>query len=49
VFAGLILVQNSTGQLQHFDWMGYIVMATALLSLALIYLIHRAVPERLAS
>jgi predicted MFS family arabinose efflux permease len=47
-FAGLILVQNSTGQLQHFDWMGYIVMATALLSLALIYLIHRAVRERSA-
>jgi predicted MFS family arabinose efflux permease len=49
VFAGLIIVQNSSGQLQHFDWMGYIVMASALLSLALIYLIHRAVPERLAS
>lgn len=48
-FAGLIIVQNSAGQLQHFDWMGYIVMATALLSLALIYLIHRAVPERSAS
>jgi predicted MFS family arabinose efflux permease len=48
-FAGLIIVQNSTGQLQRFDWMGYIVMATALLSLALIYFIHRAVPERLAS
>ena len=48
-FAGLILVQNSAGQLQHFDWMGYIVMATALLSLALIYLVHRAVPEGLAS
>jgi predicted MFS family arabinose efflux permease len=48
-FAGLILVQNSAGQLQHFDWMGYIVMATALLSVALIYLIHRAVPEGLAS
>jgi predicted MFS family arabinose efflux permease len=49
VFAGLIIVQDSTGQLQHFDWLGYIVMATALLSLALIYFIHRAVPERLAS
>ncbi len=47
-FAGLILVQNSAGQLQHFDWMGYIVMATALLSLAMIYLIHRAVTEQLA-
>jgi predicted MFS family arabinose efflux permease len=49
VFAGLIIVQTSTGQLKHFDWMGYIVMATALLALALIYHVHRAVPERLAS
>jgi predicted MFS family arabinose efflux permease len=48
VFAGLIIVQNSTGQLQHFNWLGYIVMATALLALALIYFIHRAVAERWA-
>jgi predicted MFS family arabinose efflux permease len=47
VFAGLIIVQNSTGQLQHFNWLGYIVMATALLALALIYFIHRAIAERL--
>ncbi len=49
VFAGLIIVQTSTGRLQHFDWMGYVVIATALLALALLYLIHRAIPERLAS
>jgi predicted MFS family arabinose efflux permease len=48
VFAGLIIVQNTVGQLQHFNWLGDIVMATALLSLALIYFIHRAVTERLA-
>jgi predicted MFS family arabinose efflux permease len=48
VFAGLIIVQNNAGQLQHFDWLGDIVMATALLALALIYFIHRAVTERLA-
>ncbi len=49
LFAGQILVQSSTGQLLHFDWMGYIVMATALLALWMVYLIHRAVPEQLAA
>jgi predicted MFS family arabinose efflux permease len=46
--AGLIIVQSSAGPLQHFNWLGYIVMAVALLALVLMYLIHRAVPERLA-
>jgi predicted MFS family arabinose efflux permease len=46
--AGMIIVQSSTGQLQHFDWLGYIVMTTAVVGLILMYFIHRAVPERLA-
>jgi predicted MFS family arabinose efflux permease len=48
VAAGLIIAQSSTGQLQHFSWLGYIVMATAVLGLISMYFIHRAVPERLA-
>ena len=46
--AGLIIVQSNTGQLGHFNWLGYIVMATAALGLIAMYFIHRAVPERLA-
>ena len=44
--AGLIIVQAPGGQLRHFDWIGYIVMTTALISLLLMYLIHKRVPER---
>jgi predicted MFS family arabinose efflux permease len=46
--AGLIIVQSDTGQLQHFNWLGYVVMAAALLALILMYFIHKSVPERLA-
>jgi predicted MFS family arabinose efflux permease len=48
MIAGMIIVQGSSGQLQHFNWLGYIVMITAVIGLVLMYFIHRAVPERLA-
>jgi predicted MFS family arabinose efflux permease len=48
VIGGMIIVRGSAGQLQHFNWLGYIVMATALLALILMYFIHKQVPERLA-
>jgi predicted MFS family arabinose efflux permease len=48
VGAGLIIAQNSDGRLLHFNWLGYIVMMTALAGLILMYFIHKAVPERLA-
>jgi predicted MFS family arabinose efflux permease len=43
--AGLIIVQMPDGRLEHFDWLGYIVVAVALVSLALMYLVHKQVPE----
>jgi predicted MFS family arabinose efflux permease len=43
--AGLIIVQMPTGRLEHFDWIGYIVVAVALVSLVLMYFLHRQVPE----
>ena len=46
--AGLIVAQGSNGQIEHFNRLGYIVMTTALVTLVLMYFIHRAVPERLA-
>jgi predicted MFS family arabinose efflux permease len=48
VVAGMIIVQSIDGRLQHFNWLGYIVMTTALLALTLMYFIHKSVPERLA-
>ena len=43
VLAGLIIVQEPGEPLQHFDRVGYVVMATAVVSLVLMYFIDRAV------
>ena len=43
--AGAVIVESSSGVLLHFNWLGYIVMGVSLVSLALMYLVHKAVPE----
>jgi Na+/melibiose symporter-like transporter len=43
--AGLVIVQMPNGALGHFNWLGYIVMAIALVSLVLMYFLHKQVPE----
>jgi predicted MFS family arabinose efflux permease len=43
--AGAVIVEMPGGTLGHFNWLGYIVMAVALVSLALMYFVHKAVPE----
>jgi hypothetical protein len=40
-----VIVQAPNGMLLHFNWVGDIVIATALLSLGLMYFVHKAVPE----
>ena len=45
VVAGLVILQQPNGSLEHFNWVGYIVMTITLASLALMYFIHRQVPE----
>jgi predicted MFS family arabinose efflux permease len=45
VLAGLVIAQSPGGDLQHFDRLGYIVIGTTLLSLALMYFIQKAVAE----
>ncbi len=45
IIAGLVVAQGPAGDLQHFDRLGYVVVATTLLSLGLMYFIHRAVAE----
>jgi len=46
--AGAVIVQATDGSLRHFNWLGYIVMAIALVSLTLMYFVHKQVPERTA-
>jgi predicted MFS family arabinose efflux permease len=43
--AGLLIVQRPNGSLAHFDWVGYLVMAITLMTIALMYLVHKQVSE----
>ncbi|HEY0265193.1 MAG TPA: MFS transporter [Rhizomicrobium sp.] len=45
ILAGLIVTTNAQGQLRHFEWVGYIVIAAALLALFFMFQVHRQVPE----
>jgi len=48
LIAGAVITQESNGHLLHFGWLGDIVIGTTLVSLVLMYFIHKAVPERTA-
>jgi predicted MFS family arabinose efflux permease len=43
--AGAVIVTAPDGTLQHFNWLGGIVMAVALLSVLLMYFVQKQVPE----
>jgi predicted MFS family arabinose efflux permease len=45
VLAGLIVAQGSTGRLEHFDRLGFILITSVLVTVGMMYLIHRRVPE----
>ncbi len=46
--AGWVIVEQPNGSLSHFNWLGYIVMAILLVSVTLMYFLHKSVPERTA-
>jgi predicted MFS family arabinose efflux permease len=46
VLAAAIIAQNADGTLRHFDWLGYIVAATAVVSLTLMYFVQKSVAAR---
>lgn len=46
VFAGLIVSEDVGGVLLHFDILGYVVVATTLLTIYLMYGIHKQVAEK---
>lgn len=45
VVAGMIVIEGAGGSLVHFDVIGYVMVATALITLAMMYFIHKTVPE----
>jgi predicted MFS family arabinose efflux permease len=46
VLAGAIIVQNADGSLRHFDRVGYVVVATTLISLVAMYLVQKSVANQ---
>jgi predicted MFS family arabinose efflux permease len=46
VLAAAIIAQNADGSLRHFDWVGYIVVATTIVSVAAMYLVQKSVAAR---
>lgn len=45
--AGWVIVEQPNGTLSHFNWLGYIVMAILLVSVSLMYFLHKSVPEHI--
>ncbi|MHB1207054.1 MAG: MFS transporter, partial [Rhodospirillaceae bacterium] len=48
VLAGMIVLQSASGELEHFNRIGYVVVGASLISLFFMYRIHKAVPEKIA-
>lgn len=46
ILAGLIVVQSADGFLEHFDILGYVVAGAAVITMIMMYMIHRVVPEK---
>ena len=46
LIAGSLVVQGADGHLEHFPRIGYVVAGASLITLFLMYRIHRAVPDR---
>ena len=45
VLAGQIVTQSSSGKLEHFNYLGFVLITTVLVTVAMMYFIHRRVPE----
>ena len=43
VFSGMIVVQEADGKLLHFDWVGYVLICTTLLTVIMMYFIDRRI------
>lgn len=46
VLAGLIIVERKDGVLEHFDTVGFVVLGTAVVTLFLMWLIYRSLPDK---
>lgn len=46
VFAAAIIAENPDGTLRHFDWLGYVVVATSIVSLIAMYFVQKSVAKK---
>ncbi len=46
VLAAAIIAQNADGSLRHFDWLGYVVVATSTVSLVAMYFVQKSAAGR---
>lgn len=46
--SGAVMTQLPDGSLQHFDWLGYIVMTVVIVSIGLMYNLHKRVADPVA-
>ncbi len=46
LFAGFIVVQSANQSLQHFNWLGYVVIVTMIVCLWMMYVVHKYVASR---
>jgi predicted MFS family arabinose efflux permease len=44
--AGLIVVQDATGKLEHYDTLGYVVTGTMFITVGLLYFINQSVMQK---
>ncbi|HUO01441.1 MAG TPA: MFS transporter [Rhizomicrobium sp.] len=45
--AGAVITEAPGGALQHFNWLGYVVMGVSLVAMTLMYFLHKSVPEHI--
>jgi predicted MFS family arabinose efflux permease len=46
VLAAAIIAQNADGSLRHFDWVGYVVVATTMISVVAMYFVQKSVARQ---
>src|SRR3954468_21790518 len=46
VLAAVIIAENPDGSLRHFDWLGYVVVATSILSMIALYFVQKPVADQ---
>ena len=45
VIAGLIVTELPNKSLDHFDMLGYVIIGTTMVTIVMMYFIHKVVPE----